>query len=61
MEPRAGAPGKRGYEAFVKVFEAGVLIRYTGDTLAFSPPLIIEKAQIDRIFETVAAVLSGLA
>src|SRR5712664_3468565 len=53
MEPRAGAPGKRGYEAFVKVFEAGVLIRYTGDALAFSPPLIVEKAQIDRIFSTV--------
>jgi beta-alanine--pyruvate transaminase len=61
LEPRAGAPGKRGYEAFVKMFEAGVLIRYTGDTLAFSPPLIIEKAQIDRIFETVAGVLSDLS
>jgi beta-alanine--pyruvate transaminase len=43
------------------MFEAGVLIRYTGDTLAFSPPLIIEKAQIDRIFETVAGVLSDLS
>jgi beta-alanine--pyruvate transaminase len=60
LEPRPGAPGKRGYEAFVKVFEAGVLIRYTGDTLAFSPPLIIEKAQIERIFECVRGVLSTL-
>jgi beta-alanine--pyruvate transaminase len=60
LEPRAGAPGKRGYEAFVKVFEAGVLIRYTGDTLAFSPPLIVEKAQIERIFECVRDVLSTL-
>jgi beta-alanine--pyruvate transaminase len=60
MEPRAGAPGKRGYEAFVKVFEAGVLIRYTGDTLAFSPPLIVEKAQIDRIFSTVDSVLRAI-
>src|SRR5258706_2923197 len=57
LEPRPGAPGKRGYEAFVKVFEAGVLIRYTGDTLAFSPPLIVEKAQVDRIFECVRSVL----
>ena len=60
LEPRAGAPGKRGYEGFVKMFEAGVMIRYTGDTLAFSPPLIVEKAHIDRIFETAAAVLSDL-
>jgi beta-alanine--pyruvate transaminase len=60
LESRTGAPGKRGYEAFVKVFEAGVLIRYTGDILAFSPPLIVEKGQIDRIFSTVADVLKAL-
>jgi beta-alanine--pyruvate transaminase len=61
LEPRAGAPGARGYEAFVKMFESGVLIRYTGDTLAFSPPLIVEEAQIARIFDTVRQVLSKLA
>jgi len=60
LEPRPGAPGKRAYEVFVKSFEAGVLIRYTGETIAFSPPLIIEKAQIDRIFETVRPILSSL-
>jgi beta-alanine--pyruvate transaminase len=60
LEPRPREPGKRAFEAFVKVFEAGVLIRYTGDILAFSPPLIIEKAQIDRIFETVRKVLSSV-
>ena len=58
LEPRPGAAGKRAYEAFLKAFEAGVLIRYTGDTLALSPPLIIEKAQIDRIFDCVRTVLS---
>jgi beta-alanine--pyruvate transaminase len=57
LEPRAGSPGKRAFEAFVKMFDAGVLIRYTGDILAFSPPLIVEKAQIDRIFSTVRQVL----
>ena len=60
LEPRPGTPGARGYEAFVKVFEAGVLIRYTGDTLAFSPPLIVEKAQIERIFEAVREVLHSV-
>jgi beta-alanine--pyruvate transaminase len=61
LEARPGAVGARGYEAFVKVFEAGVLIRYTGDTLAFSPPLIVEEAQIERIFDTVRAVLGTVA
>ena len=60
LGPRAGAPGSRGYDALVKCFEAGVLIRYTADTLAFSPPLIVEKAQIERIFETVRKVLQAL-
>jgi beta-alanine--pyruvate transaminase len=60
LSPREGAPGTRGYHALAKCFEAGVLIRYTADTLAFSPPLIIEKAQIDRVFETVRKVLQTL-
>jgi beta-alanine--pyruvate transaminase len=60
LEPKKDAPGSRGYTALVKCFEAGVLVRYTGDTIAFSPPLIVEKAQIDRIFETVRTVLQNL-
>jgi beta-alanine--pyruvate transaminase len=60
LEPKSGAAGSRGYHALVKCFEAGVLIRYTGDTLAFSPPLIVEKAQIARIFDTVRQVLRAL-
>jgi beta-alanine--pyruvate transaminase len=61
LEARAGSVGARGYEAFVKMFEAGVLIRYTGDTLAFSPPLVVEEAQIQRIFDTVRSVISTLS
>ncbi|MGE5639842.1 MAG: aminotransferase class III-fold pyridoxal phosphate-dependent enzyme, partial [Clostridia bacterium] len=61
LEPRAGQPGKRAYEAFLKCFEAGVLVRYTGDTLAFSPPLIVEKAQVERIFDTVRAALKAVS
>ncbi len=57
LESRDGAPGARAYEAFVKCFEAGVLVRYTGDILAFSPPLIIEDDQIEQIFSTVRKVL----
>ena len=60
LESRPSRPGTRAYEAFLKCFAAGVLVRYTGDTLAFSPPLIIEKAQIDRIFDTVRTALSAL-
>ncbi|MFX1765288.1 aspartate aminotransferase family protein [Paraburkholderia sp. A1RI-2L] len=55
---RDGAPGARAYEVFVKCFEAGVLIRYTGDILAFSPPLIVTEEEIERLFGTVREVLA---
>ncbi|MEX3958419.1 aspartate aminotransferase family protein [Trinickia sp. EG282A] len=58
LESRADAPGARAYEVFVKCFEAGVLVRYTGDIVAFSPPLIIEEEQIEKIFGTVRKVLA---
>jgi len=60
LESRDGAPGARAYEAFVKCFEAGVLIRFTGDILAFSPPLIIDEAQIEQIFQTVRNALASI-
>ncbi|MEQ9640599.1 MAG: aspartate aminotransferase family protein [Alphaproteobacteria bacterium] len=57
LESRPGEPGKRGYEAFVRAYEKGVLIRVTGDIIALSPPLIVEKSHIDQMVETVAEVL----
>jgi beta-alanine--pyruvate transaminase len=57
LAPRADKPGARGYEALVRCFEAGLLTRTTGDTLACSPPLIVSKAQIDEIFATIGKVL----
>jgi beta-alanine--pyruvate transaminase len=60
LEPRADAPGTRAYEVFVKCFEAGVLVRYTGDILAFSPPLIVDEGQIEQIFDTVRKVLASV-
>jgi beta-alanine--pyruvate transaminase len=39
---------------------SGLLIRVTGDIIALSPPLIIDKAQVDQVVETIRAVLSGV-
>jgi len=61
LEPRPGAPGRRAYEAFVKAFEMGVLIRVTADIIALSPPLIVEKPQIDRLFQTLREVIPAAA
>jgi beta-alanine--pyruvate transaminase len=61
LAPREGAPGARAYEVFVRCYEKGVLTRYTGDILAFSPPLIVEEGQIEEIFATVGEVLTETA
>jgi beta-alanine--pyruvate transaminase len=60
LEPRTGAPGGRGFDAFLRAYEAGLLIRVTGDIIALSPPLIIEPAQIAEAAEILAGVLRGL-
>lgn len=59
VEPIPGQPGKRAYDIFVKTFEAGLLIRQTGDIIALSPPLIISKDQIDQLFDTMGTVLKS--
>ena len=60
LEPIAGQPTKRAFSAFLKAYEQGVLIRTTGDIIAMSPPLIIEKSQIDQLLGTVKEVLDHL-
>jgi beta-alanine--pyruvate transaminase len=61
LEPRAGKPGARAFEVFLKCFERGVMVRQTGDTIAMSPPLIIESKQIVRLLETLSAVICETA
>jgi beta-alanine--pyruvate transaminase len=57
LEPRAGKPGARAFEVFLKCFERGVMVRQTGDVIAMSPPLIIESKQIAKLIETLSAVI----
>ena len=61
LAPRPGAAGARAFDVHVKAFfEENLLVRYTGDILALSPPLIVEKAQIDRIVDGLRRVLTTL-
>ena len=59
LAPRGDAPaGSRAYETFVGCFEAGVLVRTTGETIAISPPLVVATEEIEHIFETIRRVLA---
>ncbi|KAB7769567.1 aspartate aminotransferase family protein [Xanthomonas sp. LMG 12461] len=58
LAPRKGAPGARAYEIFERCFHEGdLLIRVTGDTIALSPPLIVEATHIERIFAVLADMI----
>ncbi len=46
---------------FHRCFDAGVLVRTTGDIIALSPPLIVERPHIDRIFTTIADAIHAEA
>ena len=61
LAPRDGAVGARGFEAHLKAWERGAYMRVTGDIIALAPPLIIEKPQIDQLFEVVRGVLGSIA
>jgi beta-alanine--pyruvate transaminase len=60
LASRPGAVGARAYEAFVRMFEKGVLVRQTADIIAIAPPLIIEEAQVEQIASTLREVLNTI-
>jgi len=57
LEPIPGKPGARGFEVFLRAFEKGILVRVTGDIIALSPPLIIERAHVDELLGKLGEVL----
>jgi beta-alanine--pyruvate transaminase len=60
LEPRAGKPTARAMEVFRWCFDRGVLTRVTGDIVALSPPLIVEKPHVDRLFGTLADAIRAV-
>jgi beta-alanine--pyruvate transaminase len=61
LAPRAGKPTDRANRVFQRCFDNGLLIRVTGDIIALSPPLIIEKPHVDRLFETLSEAIQAEA
>ncbi|MEL6601301.1 MAG: aspartate aminotransferase family protein [Pseudomonadota bacterium] len=60
LEPIAGKPTARAFEAFLRAYDKGILIRTTGDIIALSPPLIISREEIDELIGTLGDVLKTL-
>lgn len=60
LQPIAGKPGARAMAAYKRAFAEGILVRTTGDIIAMSPPLILEKKHIDQLVGTLAGILKTL-
>jgi beta-alanine--pyruvate transaminase len=62
LSSRDGKVGARALDVMVDCFaNENLLIRVTGDIIAMSPPLIIEREQIDQTIERLGRVLGRVA
>ena len=61
LASRPGKPADRAGRVLQRCFDDGVLVRTTADTVALSPPLIIEAPQVDRLFATLADAIRAEA
>jgi beta-alanine--pyruvate transaminase len=60
LEPAPGKTTTRAFDVFLRCFwEEDVLIRTTGDIIALSPPLVIEKPEIERLVGAIAGALKA--
>jgi|TARA_B100000530_G_scaffold314741_1_gene243939 beta-alanine--pyruvate transaminase len=57
LTPIEGQPTARAMSIFRDCFDKGLIIRTTGDNVAFSPPLIVEEQQIHDTIEMVRTSL----
>ncbi|MCG8543960.1 MAG: aminotransferase class III-fold pyridoxal phosphate-dependent enzyme, partial [Alphaproteobacteria bacterium] len=53
-----GAPGARGYQAVRDLYDAGVLVKITGDSILVAPPFVSTEDDIDRMFDTIREVVA---
>ena len=59
LEPRAGAPGVRGFEVLERAFHThDIYLRVVGETITLAPPLIASMDDLAQIRDRVAKVLS---
>lgn len=61
LEARPGKVGARAFDVFTDCYANGLLVRPAADTLALSPPLIVEKRHIDEMVDKLGAALKRVA
>lgn len=61
LQPIEGKPTARAMELFRYCFDRGVIIRTTGDTIAFSPPLTVEEGHISQTIDLIREGLHAIS
>jgi beta-alanine--pyruvate transaminase len=61
LTPVDGQPTQRAFGIFLDCWQQGLLLRTTGDILALSPPLIVERSQIDQIVDILRGAIRRAA
>ena len=61
VAPRKDAVAARGYDVMVDCFNNGLYLRMSGDSFALSPPLIVERSQIDDIVSILGDAIKRVA
>ena len=61
LTPVPGQPTKRAFDVFLDCYDKGALVRTTGDIIALSPPLIIERSHIDQLIDTLSGAIRRAA
>jgi len=59
LQPQA-TPGSRGHEAQKRLYDRGLHLKNTGDSLILAPPLVAERGHIDEIVGRLRAVLAEI-
>jgi len=61
LSSRPDAVGARAYDVMVDCFNHGLVLRVSGDSIAMSPPLIVERAHIDDMVSILGDALKRAA
>jgi beta-alanine--pyruvate transaminase len=54
----SSAPGVRGLQVMQQLYDAGCMVKMTGDCALVSPPLACEEKHLDEIFTKLRGVLA---
>jgi len=61
LAPLPGQVGLRGLRLFEEGLKRGMLLRFTGDTIAMAPPVITTPEELDRMFNAVGEAIRVVA